>query len=200
MFSHVGKWVGKIFQSSPYDRRLLGLGHKSSGKREVHMNLFLSLTVILVFSLGARAEDGREFVARLGCEPTGFRAGDGTAEENSALLWLDVVRKNGELHLESYGGHIYAYGYYGLFHGKDLKEVPYVRATTYKNHYRFKDFDAVFTGGLESGMWGYLVINKSVDQFRAGGVKTLDAHYVFQAGDHMGGTIDFSCKNALDLW
>lgn len=36
-------------------------------------------------------------------------------------------------------------------------------------------------------MWGYLVINKDT-----GG--EFDAHYIFQAGDHMGGTVDYKCK------
>jgi hypothetical protein len=80
------------------------------------------------------------------------------------------------------------YSYYGVFNF-DQKEVdPKYRGRTYKNHDKL-DFSAVATNGNDGGgMWGYLVINKDNTQ------DTFDAHYVFQAGDHMGGTVDYTCK------
>ncbi|MCO4793194.1 MAG: hypothetical protein KC493_05765 [Bacteriovoracaceae bacterium] len=79
------------------------------------------------------------------------------------------------------------YAYYGVFKFDQKEADPKYRGRTYKNHDKL-DFDAVATNGNDGGgMWGYLVINKTTEA-------EFDAHYVFQAGDHMGGTVDYTCK------
>ena len=61
------------------------------------------------------------------------------------------------------------------------------KPTKYKNHFKFEDIDAAFTAGNEDGMWGDFILEK-------GFAKEISAHYIFQAGDHMGGTVDFTCQ------
>ena len=81
------------------------------------------------------------------------------------------------------------YSYYGIFQYDQQVVNKEYRGRTYKNHDQLKDFDATATSDNDGGgMWGYLVINKDTS------AKTFDAHYVFQAGDHMGGTIDYVCQ------
>ena len=73
----------------------------------------------------------------------------------------------------------------------NLKENLAYRPIVYKGYSQFKDFDADQTVGHESGMWGYFLIEKTYladDNFT--GV------YVFQAGDHLGGTLFFGCKKS----
>ena len=81
------------------------------------------------------------------------------------------------------------YDYYSVFTIKELPANPKYRPIVYKNHHQFKNLDDTASGGVESGMWGYLVLEKNPTKER----KDLAAHYVFQAGDHMGGTIDLVC-------
>ncbi|MCB0366456.1 MAG: hypothetical protein H6624_07650 [Bdellovibrionaceae bacterium] len=155
------------------------------------------LVFVVMLAAGLAQASNREFVESLECKGTAFRPGsfqEGLGD--SAALFLDVVKKDGKIYLEEFGGNVYSNGYYGIFHGKDLAEKPFQRASKYKNHYRFQDFDAAFTAGAESGMWGYLVVNKDIHNMRDGGVKEVDAHYIFQAGDHMGGTVDFVCSRS----
>ncbi|MCB0386469.1 MAG: hypothetical protein KDD43_13835 [Bdellovibrionales bacterium] len=155
------------------------------------------LVVLFLMAAGLAQAANREFVVSLECKGTAFRPGsfqEGLGD--SAALFLSIVNIDGKIQLEEYGGNVYSGGYYGIFHGKDLVEKPFQRASKYKNHYRFQDFDAAFTAGAESGMWGYLVVNKDIHKMRDSSVKEVDAHYVFQAGDHMGGTVDFACSRS----
>lgn len=136
----------------------------------------------------------REVLASLKCSATAFRVG-ARDKDNNGIIWTRVIREGGKISLEKYMGHLYVGGYYGVFNGNDNLELPYIRPTTYKNHYRFHNFDAVETAGSESGMWGQFILNKAVDTARSTENFSTDAHYVFQAGDHMGGTIDYTCVN-----
>lgn len=80
------------------------------------------------------------------------------------------------------------YAYYGLFQFHKIRANPNYRPVKYTHHYQFKPFHARFTNKVDGGgMWGYWVMPKTLD-------KTLKAHYVFQAGSHMGGTIDYNCQ------
>lgn len=76
--------------------------------------------------------------------------------------------------------------YRGYFEFDEVKANPNYRPLKYKGHAQFKDFDARFTDGLEGGMWGSFVIELKEE-------KEFKAHYIFQAGDHIGGTIKFTC-------
>jgi hypothetical protein len=76
--------------------------------------------------------------------------------------------------------------YIGKFKFEELNSNPKYRPVKYKNMVQFQNFDAKETMGEESGMWGQFLIDK---EFGDG----CDAKYIFQAGDHMGGTINFKC-------
>lgn len=76
--------------------------------------------------------------------------------------------------------------YMGFFNMDSLSHNPAYRPNRYKGYTQFKKFDALHTAGLETGMWGTFVMNLN------GGEK-FDARYIFQAGDHMGGTVIFTC-------
>lgn len=62
-----------------------------------------------------------------------------------------------------------------------LSENPKYKPTRYKGFSQFKDFDA-------SDMWGSFILDKDTNQ------DSFEAHYIFQAGDHMGGTLHMSCE------
>ena len=78
--------------------------------------------------------------------------------------------------------------YIGLFDSDVISEVSNAKARKYKDYVRF-GINANETTGQEDGMWGYLVISKKFAT-----ADTFDAAYVFQAGDHMGGTLHFTCS------
>jgi len=81
--------------------------------------------------------------------------------------------------------------YVGTFkNSKESKLSPRARKYKDSSYYRFPDFDADSTGRHDGGgMWGYLVISKGLFQNN-----TFDAYYVFQSGDHMGGTMSLTCS------
>lgn len=81
--------------------------------------------------------------------------------------------------------------YIGKFELFDVEQNTEYRPRRYKNHIQFRNFDAEETTGLESGMWGEFVLHESFASVQA--KEKVSAHYIFQAGDHMGGTIHFSC-------
>jgi hypothetical protein len=77
--------------------------------------------------------------------------------------------------------------YIGLFDTKRVAEDPRYRPSKYKNSSKFPGIDAKETTGAESGMWGYLVVPRDVRG-------EFESHYIFQAGDHMGGTVHMKCR------
>ena len=77
--------------------------------------------------------------------------------------------------------------YVGVFEVKHVAENPEYRPIKYKNSSQFKGIDAKETRGAESGMWGHLIVPRDTRG-------EFESHYVFQAGDHMGGTIHMSCR------
>lgn len=70
---------------------------------------------------------------------------------------------------------------YALFKIDRLAENPKYKGRRYTNHHQFREFNDTLTFGLERGMWGEFVISKD---FASN--KNFDAHYIMQAGDHMG--------------
>lgn len=78
--------------------------------------------------------------------------------------------------------------YLGFFYLDSVASNPNYRPTRYKGYTQFKDFDATHTAGHESGMWGEFVMDLTKS------TETFDARYIFQAGDHMGGTVLFTCR------
>lgn len=79
-------------------------------------------------------------------------------------------------------------GYYGVFVQKSILNSPNYRGRTYSNHISF-ELNSTAMGHYDSaGMWGNFVVNKSEED-------SVDAHYVLKAGDHVGGTIDYTCTD-----
>ncbi len=79
--------------------------------------------------------------------------------------------------------------YLGFFKFDKLSSNPNYNPSRYKNYTQYKKFDAIHTAGLESGMWGAFVVDLTKT------TPTFDARYIFKAGDHMGGTVLFTCKS-----
>lgn len=78
--------------------------------------------------------------------------------------------------------------YIGAFHVVNSQENTNYRPRKYRGFIQFPSFDAVKTSGMEDGMWGVFLVQriyKTAPQFQA--------KYIFQAGDHMGGTIHLTC-------
>jgi len=93
-----------------------------------------------------------------------------------SVSYLDLVATGGQLD-----------HYTGVFSGNYRNQSPY-GPRVYMDHYKFSGFNAKITSDTDGGgMWGYLVVSKN------NGGDRIDAHYVFQAGDHMGGTVDLIC-------
>ncbi len=107
---------------------------------------------------------------------------------NAELLDLvGFVSTNYDFNVESNGGEKKIANYTGVFSGNFKNHEAY-RPTVYTNHFKFNNFDAKVTSRHDGGgMRGYLVVKKD------NGSDKIDAHYVFQAGDHIGGTIDMTC-------
>lgn len=77
--------------------------------------------------------------------------------------------------------------YMGFFKTEVLSANGDYRPRKYQGFAQFNNFDAAHTVGQEDGMFGYLAVDVT------SGKKEFSAFYVFQAGDHMGGTVLFSC-------
>lgn len=154
--------------------------------------------LILLFVLIASAStyaSGNTF--NVTCEANNFRVSysDPDFKDYSKFYFeLKVDPASGAIEATEWAGFVASGDYHGVFKGAGMPETPYQRAAKYKNHYRFMDVDAEYTFGSESGMWGYFVINKDVVAAAAG--DKVDGHYVLQAGDHFGGTIDYECTKA----
>jgi hypothetical protein len=79
--------------------------------------------------------------------------------------------------------------YQGTFDIDSLKERAEYKPNKYKGFSQFLNFDATDTkGSAEDGMWGQFILEKNTSK------ANFDAHYIFQAGDHMGGTLHLSCS------
>jgi len=78
--------------------------------------------------------------------------------------------------------------YIGHFNIRELSNNPNYNPRRYEGFVQFPNFDAEDTSGMESGMWGNFLIQEGLVEDGA-----FEAKYIFQAGDHMGGTIHFTC-------
>jgi hypothetical protein len=136
------------------------------------------------------------------CHVTGGRQGLDTLPSDGVLKFsyytnqnqaelrgvVGFISTNCTFNLEYSGMEQVITNYTGVFQGEFKNDASY-RPIVYTQHYKFSDFDAAVTSRWDGGgMWGYFVINK------ANGEDELAAHYVFQAGDHIGGTIDLNCS------
>ena len=164
----------------------------------------LKIISLITVSLLAASAHADSFSALCLSQGTSVGGNDmGAFTSDSRLNIMVTSSKDGLLKLRAEGivlvaNSIFEVGAPSLLNGDNAymamfdynaSENPDYRPVVYEGYAQFKDFDAVYTVGMESGMWGYLVIEKASvekDQFQAA--------YVFQAGDHMGGTLYFSCK------
>ena len=112
------------------------------------------------------------------------------SEGNSAKLknLVGFVAVNYDFNVQASAEDNQIDNYTGAFAGEFANDPNY-NGTTYTNHHAFKEFNAGITGRTDGGgMWGYLALNKD------NGTDDIDAHYVFQSGDHIGGTVDLMCE------
>ncbi|MCX4025669.1 hypothetical protein H0A36_20030 [Endozoicomonas sp. SM1973] len=142
-----------------------------------------------------------DYVARYLCYADGkIRQNGAGAPVNSRFEMKLMKDEKGLIYLTQALGHVLVtdetgpsiladrYGYYALFRFGRLYQNPDYNPVVYHDHYQFKPFNAVTTNGFDGGgMWGSFVLPKSLN-------KEVSAHYIFQAGSHIGGTIDYKCK------
>jgi hypothetical protein len=76
----------------------------------------------------------------------------------------------------------------GFFKTEVLSANSNYNPRKYIGFAQFNNFDAAHTTGQEDGMYGYIAVDISPNK------EEFEAFYVFQAGDHMGGTVLFKCK------
>ena len=85
---------------------------------------------------------------------------------------------------------------YQIFIGENLAASLSPRAKSYpdSSYIRFNDFNSNVSIAQDGGgMNGTLVISKTPTQASTPQIAKYDAHYIFQHGDHTGGTIDYMC-------
>jgi hypothetical protein len=76
----------------------------------------------------------------------------------------------------------------GRFEIPELAENPDYRPRRYHGFSQFREVDATDTeGSAESGMWGVFLLEKDLSD------EHIEAKYIFQASDHMGGTLHLGC-------
>jgi len=119
-----------------------------------------------------------------------------------AELSFELEKKGNASVLTKIVGHIFIKGpyddsvvfdtentYMGFFKIDSLTANGDYGPRKYIGYAQFNDFDAAHTVGLEDGMFGYLAVDVTSNK------KEFQAFYVFQAGDHMGGTALFNCRS-----
>lgn len=118
-------------------------------------------------------------------------------------LVLEKVEESATITLSRYHGHLaisdgsqstmdQASAYYGVFLGEMKPFSLSPRARRYKDadYFRIRDFSADGMTRSDGGdMSGEFVLSKKFLE----NDEEFDAHYIFQAGDHMGGTVDYDC-------
>ena len=125
---------------------------------------------------------------------------DGVHLKSDATLTFDLEKNGNKSVITNLKGHIFIKAdpsdrtaghspddsYRGYFNTPKELANPKYRPNKYKGYAQFNNINAVRTDGQEDGMWGDLSVNVS-------GENALNAYYVFRAGDHMGGTVVFTC-------
>lgn len=171
------------------------------------------LTLALGFGLWSQVATAETISYNVECWADGheFRVNNESRKEylTNSRLFLKIENSNDDVELSSYFGHVsgakFVEGrdtmtrvdFYSQFLGKDLAASSAPKATTYPDdkYLRFKDFNAsIETEQDGAGMNGYLVVSRKAISVTTR-KQSFDAHYVFQHGDHTGGTIDFTCEN-----
>jgi len=134
---------------------------------------------------------------RMKCEARGKAVsvyGGGLVSGTADITFTESMVR-GDRVLNNISGHILTANtlgdedeYEGRFAIASLSENPKYRPRRYKGFSQFPKFDAAKGNGpREEGMWGQFLLEKNTARPR------FSAHYIFQAGDHMGGVLHLSC-------
>ncbi len=176
------------------------------------MRLFISFIVISTFCL---VSQGKTIYVERQCRALGNNFRVKFADKKEYLvesrigfsLEQDKTKegKAGEVKL-SYLGHVAfakfvdglktleLFDGYSQVSGEKVVSSLSPKATKYTDddYYRFKDIKGTVESDQDGGgLNGYLVIEKVA--LKTDGEKPFEAHYVFQHGDHTGGTLDYTC-------
>jgi hypothetical protein len=135
-----------------------------------------------------------------------FRENGGTGGKTaeSRLVLTLKEKDDGSVEALKIAGHVTVIGhdengvaerandnYYSVFALNNLTNNPNYRPTVYTNHIQFKEVNEAASSDQDGGgMFGTLVVNKTRPENEN---EKFDAHYIFQSGDHLGGTIDYDC-------
>ena len=85
-------------------------------------------------------------------------------------------------------------GYRALYSIAKLEVNPYYNPRKYFGWFQFKNINASFTDSIENGTSGNLILDLNlIDQ------KTFEGKYLFQAGSHIGGTLNLSCNKNISI-
>lgn len=115
-------------------------------------------------------------------------------------LRFDLVKEEGKVFLEDVMGAVTVSQeselfsndvYYAIFSFNEIDYNKNYKPVKYKNHFQFPNFDDFRSNRHDGGgFWGELVVENSPS------LEMINAHYIFQSGDHMGGTVDLTCKRS----
>lgn len=153
----------------------------------------LFLLVSCVLNEHSLADQAKEIT----CIATGkkLRRHGSTDEYAQANLNFKFEETDGRAVLKSIRGKIAASmneidlnSYVGSFNYQKINNNPNYNPHKYYGYYQFP-LDA---SESDQGMWGNFVIP-------FGPANKFNTHYIFQAGDHMGGTIDMDCTTSKNI-
>ena len=156
----------------------------------------LIITTLFIFTTSIMA------ATKVQCTGTkAFQIGESNMQVD-AVLNFELTKNGNQSSIKNFVGHVFIKSpyegedaistenaYMGFFKSAELLANPTYRPNKYKGFAQFKDVNADHTTGVEDGMWG----NFSIDV--SSSAKQFYAAYVFQAGDHMGGTVMFTCES-----
>ncbi len=157
------------------------------------------ILITLIISTVATPALAKTYLGEWTCIATNIRAYD--AEVESRLV-LDVRINEDVVSIHSLVGHVVVSRsadnisvnnqYYSVFASKQLPQNLNYKPRVYKNYIQFKNIQDAGSNSYDGGnMNGELVIHKDIKEDK---VDNVSASYIFQSGDHLGGTIDYECQ------
>ncbi|MGE3608628.1 MAG: hypothetical protein AB7I27_03490 [Bacteriovoracaceae bacterium] len=138
--------------------------------------------------------------ARVTCEAKSAKQMYGDLQ-TKGYFSFDLVRAENQSVISNLEGNLYISHYAGpgdvltpnnsyieFFNYSEIKAFSNYKPAKYKGFAKFEGLNSTRSEGLEGNMWGYLVVDVKAT------TAEFAAHYIFQAGDHVGGTVHFACK------
>lgn len=158
----------------------------------------LSLVAFATFStFASAAEPGQRVVCYASGEALAQQGGQ--VMEASASFEFTVLKNSAGLRvIKNLKGEVitdprhleFDASWIGRFDIPKLVENKDYRPRRYHGFSQFREVDAVDTeGSAEDGMWGTFLLEKDLSG------EHIRAKYIFQAGDHMGGTLHLGCHH-----